>query len=370
VAWRSGPEPGSPIAGVDGDTARVARTIWPGDKLPLELASWFCGRYIDTAVTDRSLVYLNIEARIAGEAVVLVGQTNVPALVTGLEEALRAVEITDVRGAVRTLPARETLGDEMFGVCSAPFALTYNRAEPGGGLQTQILFGEPVFLLDATDSHFLLHAGDGYWGWVPREAITTLTAAEFGRYIQQPRAGVMTDIENGSLRIPCGATVRVVATKGDESTIWLPSGKMLTVPATAVRVDEGDMARAAQRVQAGLELLYTPYVFGGRSPLGLDCSGLITSVMARQGEQSARDAWQQALAGGLVATSWHRADLRAGDLLYFINSRGKVYHTGIALDETHFVHSAPPCVQISSFDPADPLYDESHVRDFFLAKRP
>lgn len=364
------PRTGPPLAGLNGNTARLAHAIWPRETLPPESADWFCRRYADAVITDRSLVYFDVGAQVTRATVVLEGATNVPALVAGLEAALRAVGVDRTRNTVRALPARESLGDELFGVCRASLALTFDRPVPGAGLQTQVLFGEPVFLLDATDEHYLLHAGDGYWGWVPREAITPLTAAEFDRYIQQPRAAVMVDIEEGSVRIPRGATVRVVSADADACAILLPGGGTLSVAAATVRVDDSEAAQAAQRVRAALDLLYTPYVFGGRSPLGLDCSGLVTSVLAREGTLPARDAWQQALAGGLVATPWHRANIRAGDLLYFINSRGKVYHTGVALDATHFVHSAPPCVQISSFDPRDPLYDESHVREFFIAKRP
>ncbi|MBU0641372.1 MAG: C40 family peptidase, partial [Planctomycetes bacterium] len=108
----------------------------------------------------------------------------------------------------------------------------------------------------------------------------------------------------------------------------------------------------------------------GRSSLGLDCSGLVTNVWTRTGEKPSRDAWQQALAGELVATSWHRAGIQAGDQVFFINESGKIYHTGVALDADHILHAAPPCVQIGSLDPQDRLHDKRLDLDFFMAKRP
>jgi cell wall-associated NlpC family hydrolase len=63
-------------------------------------------------------------------------------------------------------------------------------------------------------------------------------------------------------------------------------------------------------------------------------------------------------------------NLRAGDQLFFTNSRGKTYHTGIAINNRYFIHSSGPCVQISCFDPDDPLYDPEYTENFFLGKRP
>ena len=148
------------------------------------------------------------------------------------------------------------------------------------------------------------------------------------------------------------------------------SGSTLNVPAAAVARLGAENSQASARVRAALDMLYTPYVFGGRSPLGLDCSGLASNVWSRLGVTPPRDAQQQAPAGRLVATSWHRANIRPGDQLFFINESGKVYHTGIALDAVHVIHATAPCVQIGSFDPQDPLYDEELDRTFFMVKRP
>jgi cell wall-associated NlpC family hydrolase len=148
-----------------------------------------------------------------------------------------------------------------------------------------------------------------------------------------------------------------------------PFGDRIEMPASAVRVldDEADLSG---RACAALDLLHTPYVFGGRSPFGLDCSGLITNVCQQEDIPIARDAAQQVLAGRLVATPGYRDAMRAGDRVYFINERGKVFHAGIALSSSYFVHCAPPGVQISSLEPGDRLYSEHWQRSFFAAKRP
>jgi len=223
--------------------------------------------------------------------------------------------------------------------------------------------------LDRENDHYLLHAGDGYWGWVPCGAVQPMTAEAFNAYMDRKRAIAQREIKTQTLVIPRGATLRLQQSGADTRTVSLPDGTSLDVPADTLGPVENGEAAAA-RVKAALDLLYVPYVFGGRSPLGLDCSGLASNVCTQAGRTPARDARQQVLAGRLVATFRDRSRLQAGDQVFFVNRSGKVYHTGIAIDSTHIVHSAPPCVQIGSIDSASPLYDKELDESFFMAKRP
>lgn len=364
------PIPQCPSSSTDDRLKRLGRSIWPRGRLPDEQVDWFCRRFTELSVTNRSLVYLEVSATREQEVIVLRGRTNAPQVAAGLEQALRGVGVEHIRSELQTLPSRERLGEELFGVCRVPMALTYDQPGDSGGLQTQLLFGEPLFLLDQADEYYLLHAADGYWGWVGRAAIQPVTAEQFDAYVRQPRGSVLQDIDNDRARIPRGSRVPVARVSADERDILLPDGSTLSVPAAVVMMLDTESSRAAARVRAALDLLYAPYVFGGRSPLGLDCSGLVTNVWARTGGGPSRDAWQQAFAGRLVATRWHRAGIQPGDQLFFINEGGKIYHTAVALDADHFLHAAPPCVQISSLNPQDPLYDPERAHDFFLAKRP
>ena len=364
------PTPSYPISSVSTRVAQRARSIWPDGRLPSERLEWFCRVFTQMSVTNRTLVCMDVSPRLEGDVTVLRGRTNIPRVAEGLVEALRAVGVEPVRNEVRSLPDRERLGEHAFGVCRVPTALTYDRPGGGGGLQTQLLFGEPVFLLDRDGEHTLLHAADGYWGWVHHAALATMTGDAFDAYMKRPCATVACDIRIAGVMIPRGALVRVVSADKSACVLQLPDGATLPMPAAWVSVSGADETETARGVRAALELLYAPYVFGGRSPLGLDCSGLMTSVLAQAGCRPSRDAWQQALSGRLVAVPWHRTGIQMGDQLFFINASGKVYHTGVALDATHVLHASPPCVQIGSLDPDDRLYNAELDQNFFMAKRP
>lgn len=348
---------------------RRAASLWPEGRLPNNRLEWFCRLFARTSITNPSLEYFAVKPHVEEGTVVLRGATNVPALVTSLADALRAVDVEEVRTDVRTLPDAGQLGDRLFGACRVPMALTFGSPDERSGLQTQLLYGEPVFLLDQQGGYYLLHVEDGYWGWVRQDAIQPMTAEEFEAYRGKRRGVLLRDVERTDLRIPRGSMLPLVGETQETRTLLLPDGARCQVAASDVATHDSSGVLAT-RVRSALELLYVPYVFGGRSPLGLDCSGLLANVGARAGEARGRDAWQQAFAGRLVATGWYRTGMQAGDQVFFVDAAGKIYHTGIALNATHVIHAAPPCVQIGSFDPQDRLYDRRIDRDLFMVKRP
>ncbi len=352
-----------------GRIRRTARAVWPEGDLPTEKAPWFCSMYRATALSDRTILHFEPQALVEGDTVVLRGVTTWAPLRNAMEAALRVVGISNVRNEMRLLPDRARLDDRLFGVCVAPMALTYVRPAPTAGTQTQLLYGELLFLLDRDDGWWLVQAGDGYWGWVREDAVRPLDAAEFQKRLAAVPAVLRRDVDLGQGRVPRGSRLAVAARTATTVTLTLADGRPLDVAATDVRVID-DAAAADSRVLPALKLLYVPYVFGGRSPLGTDCSGLAGGMVEQAGLSPARDAAQQFAGGRLVATSGCRDAIRAGDQVFFVDAVGKVFHTGIAISPTHFVHSSPPCVQISSLRPGDRLYSPEWDRQFFAAKRP
>ncbi len=347
---------------------RAARAIWPDGDLPIEQAAWFLRMYRQAALSDRLVVYFEPRVTVEAGTVVIGGATNLGILRDTPAEALRAVGVVAVRNEMRLLPEEGRLDGEWFGVCVAPTALMYGEPSEAASMRTQLLYGESLWLLDREKGFYLVHGGDGYWGWVREDAVRLMSRDDFNRFSAAPRAVLGRDLVLTDRRVVRGAALAVDSVDGQEVALRLPDGGTVVVNAGDARIDD-DRRVVDERVSKALALVHQTYVYGAVSPLGLDCSGLVRNIFSQTGVSMARNAAQQFMYGRLVATRWHRENIRPGDLLYFINPAGKVFHVGIAITPTHFVHSAPPEVRINSLEPSDRLYSKYRARSFFAARR-
>lgn len=227
------------------------------------------------------------------------------------------------------------------------------RAEPRHGAEqvSQALMGTPVSVLEHGREWSRVRTPDGYEGWIINHSLVFKSAAEMTRWRQSPRvmvtapfelhdADCRTDLVSGDVLEAAGDSLR------------LPDGRMILRPAGATAPLDSVMASGFNPELLPLwagQYMGVPYLWGGLSSKGMDCSGLVRMAYMAQGRILPRDAWQQALEGKEVSPD----SLKPGDLIFFGNKR--ITHVGIYAGGGEYVHSSQ-LVRRNSLDPSSPLY--------------
>lgn len=229
-------------------------------------------------------------------------------------------------------------------------------ANPSAGSEqvSQALLGEMVRRVAEHPPYVLVQTLDGYEGWVRGDSVETMPegahypAHGLARVIRSLLAPVVAQPRRGAEQLTLltpGARVQM-AEEGPAASgfqhILLPCGALGYVrtrdllPRLPAR---GSPAGRALRF--ALTMVGVPYLWGGKSPFGVDCSGLVQLAYLLYGIQLPRDAHQQAACPGLRPVSPDR--LVPGDLLFFAGGddpRGRgITHVGMAMGDGRFVHA-------------------------------
>ena len=119
---------------------------------------------------------------------------------------------------------------------------------------------------------------------------------------------------------------------------------------------------------AAKQFLNVPYVWGGKTPFGLDCSGLVQLVLNLSGFSFPRDAWQQAEKGEELALPVAGRQAEPGDLLFFKRPGNRIHHVAISLGGDRYIH-ASEWVRINSLSHEDPDFAEERLQTLCMVKK-
>lgn len=201
-------------------------------------------------------------------------------------------------------------------------------------MTSQLIFGERVEKIRADEKGWLcircLH--DGYEGWVREGQLQELSPAEEKKATRWFTTSHDSRLifEYGCLHLPLGAELPNCA-----------AGKLRVGEAQGTF--KGKKALLAERTfspqnlkEAALQFLHAPYLWGGRTVMGIDCSGLIQIAFKLCGFAMPRDAWQQAEKGTTVD---FLQEASCGDVAFFSNDEGRIVHVGLLLDPASILHA-------------------------------
>jgi cell wall-associated NlpC family hydrolase len=212
---------------------------------------------------------------------------------------------------------------------------------------TQLLFGEHYRVVDETEDWIkIITAYDQYECWINRKQHRSLSEAAFkllelqNAVLNQDLFQLIKDKSNDLVfPIPIGATLPGYLNKDCkiENTSYYFDGH---VSSFSPKKEIKDVLNTA------FLFINAPYLWGGRSILGIDCSGFTQLVYKLNGYKLPRDAYQQAEQGSPLSFV---EEAQPGDLAFFDNEEGKIIHVGIVLDNQEIIHASGK-VRIDKFD--------------------
>ncbi len=296
----------------------------------------------------------------------------------GIEAEDRVLALPDAR-----------LGELTWGLSRLSVASAREGPEHKEELGTQVLMGWPVRVLTHTTNRwwYLVQTSDGYPAWLERGTFILSTREQVSAWTNSPLL-IVTTLDDRILEKPdpqaqvvSDVVLADLVKQTGERDAWyeveLPDGRAGFLPKSAAEDYAAWSCRrspSAENIErTGRRFLGRPYLWGGNSPYGLDCSGFTKLVFFLNGIDLKRNASQQARQGLEVPLDPELSQLSKGDLLFFgARARSgrpeRINHVGIYLGKKLFLHASER-VQVNSLDPASPIRDEHRIRTLLKARR-
>lgn len=334
---------------------------------------------------DGRVEIFNVKPEISYGKIILSGESTNLEAVEYLMNQMNEKDI-NVENKVENLPSPE-LGENIYGIINISVANLRSNPEHPAELVTQSILGTCINVLKKKDGWYLIQTPDKYIAWVDDDGIVAVNKSGIESWKDSPKF-ILKSMNANSFKLPdensevvsdlvAGAILQKISEKngfvkvrypdGREGYIKKSHGENYSDWLTNVKADQNTIINTA-KLFMGL-----PYLWGGTSSKGVDCSGFTKTVYYMNGVLLPRDASQQVFVGDTIDTSDGFDKLEAGDLLFFGrkasgNQKEKITHVAIYIGEGKYIHSAGK-VKINSLDIKQDDFNQYRFNTFIRAKR-
>ncbi len=336
---------------------------------------------------DKRVELFDIKFDNINNQVVLKGETTTKKAFDILIENLEKKNIS-FKNEVRILPD-SAVGNRKFALGNNSVINIRSNPRHSAELGTQGLLGMELKVLDKKGSWYRVQTPDNYISWVDGGGIERMTAAELqswnkkNKIIYTENFGFVYEEKNTkSMRVSDISFGGILAIKKEHDSFYeaeYPDGRIGFVKKEeAVLYNswlKNNPSNANFIEESAKTMLGVPYLWGGTSPKGNDCSGFTKTVYLMNGFVIPRDASQQITAGKIVDENLKFEGLEKGDLMFFgtpakNGKKMRVTHVGIWLgnDKGEFIHSASN-VHLSSVNENEKHYDKFNTNRYLGSRR-
>jgi gamma-D-glutamyl-L-lysine dipeptidyl-peptidase len=334
-------------------------------------------------VPDNRTKVFNVVYRREGNYWRISAETTDPAAYAALTSVIpKYFDSTEVRADLQMLPHPD-LKDSVWALVTLSVGNLKKLPDHAAELVDQVLMGSVVKILKQQRGWYLVQTPHDYLGWITRGSLYRTDLGGVENWEGQARIQMdeyytmVYSAPSRESQVVCDMVQGcVVVRRGQQGSWWqigIPDGRKGFVEARYFKPYQvPDSVRTISRdkiIARAMKLLGIPYVWGGNSIKGLDCSGFSSTVFAGEGYRLPRDANMQVLTGTEIFPDSSFSNVFAGDLLFF-GSDKKISHVAISLGGYRFIHSAASSyVRINSLDAGDSLYAEADKKRLRTIKR-
>lgn len=356
-------------------------------SVPMQQVEQAIAQTRKTFAPDKRTATFEITARSSGASVVLTGETNLPTAKSALLLKMDSLNVS-VIDSIKLLPSAD-LNGKTHGVVNVSVCNIRSIPKHSGELASQALLGTPLKVLKKEGSWYKIQTPDKYIGWLDEAGFELMDSTNYKFWIQKPKiiyakeygfafqqpspnSAKMADLVSGVI-------LALEEIESGYSVVSFPDGRVGYIPDTEtysygkwLSVEQPSVSNI---LSTAMEYLGRPYLWGGTSGKGMDCSGFTKTVFYMNGMMLPRDASQQVQVGTEIPydTTWQ--NLLPGDFLFFgqratSTQTERINHVAIYFGDGKIIHASGDAnITVESLRREDGIFNEYRFNTFVRAKR-
>ncbi len=320
------------------------------------------------------------------DKITLTGETNLPDAKSELLKKITEAIGSEVIDKIELLPSASLEGN-VFGVVRLSVCNIRSKPKHSSELSTQALLGTPLRIYKSKGDWFYVQTPDGYLGWLDNSGVELFDSEKMKNWSKSPKVifkdifGVLyqePDIESQVVSdLVAGCIFQLLEEEDSFFKVRLPDSRVGYVEAKSTQkydafLQKIDSVSIDNILNNAKSMVGIPYLWGGTSIKGMDCSGFTKTVFFLNGLLLPRDASQQVNIGNKIELDKRLTKLKKGDLLFFGRHRDdgseKITHVALYLGNGEIIHATGE-VKIESLYEESPVFARHRLETLLQARR-